>query len=112
MENGETDKIMESQISANLYSQLYHEGREIFQFKGTIDHKNDGSAMKKEKIFTLLKVGHKKCNPTTRASKVLLEWQDETTTWSDLKYVKEDSPIELAQYAVSAKIDDEPAFAW
>ena len=30
----------------------------------------------------------------------------------DLKHVKEANPVELAEYAVAAKIDDEPAFAW
>ena len=30
----------------------------------------------------------------------------------DLKYSKESSPIELAEYAVTNKIDDEPYFAW
>ena len=30
----------------------------------------------------------------------------------DLKDVKEVSTIELAEYAVSKKIDDEPDFAW
>ena len=41
-----------------------------------------------------------------------MKLQDETTTWLDLKYVKEASPIELTEYAVSKKIDDEPDFAW
>ena len=35
-----------------------------------------------------------------------------TTTWMVLKDVKEASPIELAEYAVANKIDDEPAFTW
>ena len=30
----------------------------------------------------------------------------------DLRDVKEASPIELAEYAVGNRIDNEPAFAW
>ena len=43
---------------------------------------------------------------------MLIEWNDETTTWMDLKDVKEASPIKLAEYAVANRIDGEPAFAW
>ena len=39
-------------------------------------------------------------------------WLDDTTTWMDLKDVKEASPIELAKYAVANKINDKPAFVW
>ena len=71
---------MANQISANLYSKLYDEGRDILQFKGIIDHKKYGYALTKETWFTVLKGGHKKWNPTTRVRKVLVEGQDETTT--------------------------------
>ena len=112
LKNGETEKIMADQISANIYSQLEYDGREIFQFKGIIDHKKDGYVLTKETGFTVLQLGHKKYRPTTRIWKVLVEWRDETTTWMDLKYVKEASPIELAEYAVANKIYYDPDFAW
>ena len=47
LENGDTDKKMENQIYANLYSQLDDEDRDILQFKGIIDHNKDGSALTK-----------------------------------------------------------------
>ena len=103
---------MSNQNAVNLYSNLENEGSEIFQFKGIIEHKKDGYALKKQTGFTVLTVGNKKCKPTTRSWKVLVEWKDETTTWMDLKDVKEASPIELAEYAVANKIYDEPDFAW
>ena len=40
-----------------------------------------------------------------------MEWRDETTTWMDLKYFKDSSLIELAEYVVANKIDDKTAFA-
>ena len=64
-EIGDTDKIMKNKISANLYSQLDNEGREILKFKGIIDHKKGGYDMTKETGFTVLKGAHKKCKPTT-----------------------------------------------
>ena len=68
LENCETDKIMENQIAANLYPQLEDAGREIFQFKCIIYRKKDGSALKNETGFTVLKGGHRNCKPTTHWS--------------------------------------------
>ena len=39
-------------------------------------------------------------------------WADDTTNWVPLKEVKESNPIELAEYAVTARIAEEPAFKW
>ena len=37
---------------------------------------------------------------------------NKTTTWMDLKDIKEAVPIKLAEFAVANRIDDEPVFAW
>jgi hypothetical protein len=44
--------------------------------------------------------------------KLCVKWKDGTTTWEPSSVLKESNPVEVAQYAVSNKIDDEPAFAW
>ena len=88
------------------------EGREILKFKVIIDHKKYGSVLTKETCFTVIKVGHKKCKPTTRGWKVLMNWRYEKTTWTDIKYIKEASPIELDEYAVAKTINYEADFAW
>jgi len=41
-----------------------------------------------------------------------VEWRDGTTSWLPLKDVKQANPLELAEYALVNKIQDEPAFAW
>lgn len=43
---------------------------------------------------------------------LLVEWNDGTTNWVDLKDLKASNPIELAEYAVANKIAEEPAFKW
>jgi hypothetical protein len=65
-----------------------------------------------ENGYIELSDGHKKCKQTTRGWKILVEWRDDTSTWMDLKDVKEANPIELAEYAVTNNIDKEPAFGW
>ncbi len=37
-----------------------------------------------------------------------MEWKAETMTWMEVKYVKEENPIGLAEYAVARKLEDEP----
>jgi len=41
-----------------------------------------------------------------------VEWKDGTTSWLPLKEIKETNPIEVASYAISNRIDAEPAFDW
>ena len=35
-----------------------------------------------------------------------------STSWEALKDLKESNPVEVAEYAVGAKLVSEPAFAW
>ena len=112
LEDGTTDHIFANKIAENIYSQLDDEGQEILAFGDIIDNRKDGTALTKENGFVELRHGHKKCKQITRGWQVLIKWKDESTTWMDMKDVKEANPIELAEYAVASKIDDEPAFAW
>ena len=111
MEDGTTDRIFANKIAENIYSQMDDEGREILAFKDIIDHRKDKSAVSIENGFITQSNGNKKCKLTTRGWQVLVEWRDETTTWMDMKDVKEASPIELAEYAVANHIENEPSFA-
>jgi len=42
----------------------------------------------------------------------LVMWKDGSTNWVSLKDMKASHPIELAEYAINNKIDDQPAFKW
>ena len=37
---------------------------------------------------------------------------DGSNQWVPLKILKESNPIEVAEFAISRNIDDEPAFSW
>ena len=50
---------------------------------------------------------HKK---TMRGWQIQVKWKDGTSEWLPLKCVKDHNPIELAEFAVAQKIQDEPAF--
>ena len=104
LEDGTTDRYFANVIAENIYSQLDTEGQERVVLSEIVDHRKDKSAISKENASDK--------TTTTKGWQVLVEWKDESTTWMDLKDVKEANPIELAEYAVANKIDDEPAFRW
>ena len=41
-----------------------------------------------------------------------MQWKDQSTTWVTLKDMKEAYPVQSAEYAIQARIAEEPAFAW
>ena len=49
---------------------------------------------------------------TTRVWELLVEWKNGSTSWMKLKDLKESSLIEVAEYAVTNQIVEEPAFKW
>jgi hypothetical protein len=63
------------------------------------------------KYFTT-KSGTKRMRQTTQGWKFLVEWSNGSRQWMDLKLLKESNPVQVAEYANSRNIDEEPAFAW
>ena len=106
LEDGTEDRIMANKIAANTCSHLDDEGREILAFGDIVDHKKNGHAISKKDGFTTLASGHKKCKKTTRGWQLLVKWKDGTSTWMDLKDVKEANLIELAEHAVANQIEN------
>ncbi len=54
-----------------------------------------------------------KCMRQTRLEwKFLVEWSNGSCQWIDLKLLKESNPVQVAEYATSRNIAEEPAFAW
>ena len=42
----------------------------------------------------------------------MCQWKDGSTNWVSLKDMKDSYPVQVADYAVANRIDDEPMFAW
>ena len=56
--------------------------------------------------------GTKRRKETTKGWELLIRWKDGGTDWIALKDAKESYPVKVAEYAVLARISEEPAFAW
>eukprot|EP01082_Thalassiosira_pseudonana_P011160 g10259.t1 g10259 contig4:1534300-1534839(+) len=49
---------------------------------------------------------------STAGWKLCCQWLDGSTSWVRLSEIKESHPVQVAEYAVAAGIDHEPAFNW
>jgi hypothetical protein len=111
--DGTVDSYSANIIAENLYAQIDDEGRMFAVLSEIVDHRKNGHAVSKENGFLPNGTGS---NPsrkiTTRGWELLCNWKDGSSDWVRLSDIKESHPVQVAQYAVGAKIDDEPAFAW
>ncbi len=111
LEDGTHDSYFANVIAENLYSQCDAEGREFNTVRDIIGHKTDGHAIAKADGYYTIG-NHQRPKKTTAGWKINVEFTDGSTAWLPLKDVKESNPIELAEYAIINRIDDEPAFKW
>ena len=111
LEDGTYDYYFANTIAENPYTQCDAEGREFNTVRDIIGHKTDGHAVARADGSYI--VGNQlRPKKTTAGWKINVKFTDGTTAWLPLNLVKQSNPIELAEYAISNHIDDEPAFKW
>jgi hypothetical protein len=96
----------------NLYSHIDDEGRSHALLKSIVNHRKDNTAVPKTEGFYTTTSGASKRKITTKGWEIQVTWDDGTSSWVPLSDIKESNPIELAEYAISRQIHDEPAFSW
>jgi hypothetical protein len=111
-EDGTSDRMFANTIAENIYAQVDEEGKQFALLKEITDHRTDENAIDIANGFTVLPNGRRIRKRTTKGWKLLVEWMDGSTTWVPLKDLKETNPVELAEYAIANKLQEEPAFAW
>jgi hypothetical protein len=62
--------------------------------------------------FMNASIGQRRRKQTTKGWELLLKWKDGSQAWVPLKDVKEAFPMQVAEYSVQVRIQEEPAFAW
>ena len=98
-------------IAENLYSQVDEEGKQYLMLDCIVDHKSDGTATTKDGQWHTVN-GRRCLKRTTKGWKLCIQWIDGSTSWEPLRRVRESNPVQVAEYAVTAGIDKEPAFIW
>ncbi len=103
--NKEVKTFAANVIAENIYSQVDQEGRSYAMLDEIVGHRQNKDALSKEDVT-------KKNRITAKGWDINVKWRDGTTAWIPLKDLKDSNPVELAECAVTAKIAEEPAFAW
>ena len=109
--DGRLERYSANQIAECLFSQVDEHGRSQLVMESIIDHRSDDHAVTKKDGN--IKVGHNtQKKRTTIGWELKYLWKDGTSSWIKLSQAKNADPVAVAEYAVSAGIADEPAFAW
>ena len=110
--NGESEIMTANLIAENIISQTDDEGHVHKMLDEIEDHRRLSSAIPKDQGTFITGQGTTRKKRTTKGWDLLLKWKDGSSNWVSLKDVKDSYPIELMEYAVNHKIQDEPAFSW
>jgi hypothetical protein len=110
--DGTTEKYTANVIADNMYAQVDDEGNMFQLLSEIVDHKKDGTAIDISDGTTTSANGNVKPKITTKGWELLVLWKDRSTSWVKLKDLKASNPVELAEYAVTNRIAEEPAFKW
>jgi hypothetical protein len=109
--DGSTEEYAANVIAENMYAQVDEEGRQFNILEELIDHRMNQTALGPEDAFVTIR-GWQHPKRTTKGWQLCVKWRDGSTSWEDLKNLKEANPIKTAEYAVAHSISHEPAFLW
>lgn len=111
-QDGSIRAFTANQIAENMFAQVDEHGRRYILMNEIIDHRKNADAVPIQDAFLTDKAGRKHQRKTTKGWELLVSWKDGTSNWIKLKDVKEDFPVQTAEYAHANKISMEPAFVW
>jgi hypothetical protein len=94
-----------------MFSQVDEEGHRHLLLDDITDFRENETAIDKEDAFVEMANGVRRRRYTTQGWQLLCQWKDGSTNWVALKDMKNSCPVQVADYAVANRIDDEPAFA-
>ena len=108
----EKASLAANSIAENLFAQIDDDGNHQVLMDDIIGHRSNDHAIKQQDAFIVTKKGTRRRKETTKGWELLVRWKDGGTDCVALKDIKESYPVQVAEYAVLARISEEPAFAW
>ena len=112
MLDGAVEAYHANVIAENMFAQVDSEGIPLELLDEITDHRKDSNAIDPIDGWITTSSNNKVRKKTTKGWKLLVSWKGGSSDWVDLKDLKEAHPIELAEYAIANRLDEEPAFAW
>ena len=110
--DGERTSLAANNIAENVFAQIDDDGNRQVLMDEIIGHGSNEHAVKHQDAFIVTKTGTKRRKETTKGWELTIQLKDGGTDWVALKDIKESYPVQVAEYAVSSHISEEPAFAW
>ena len=110
--DGTIETLTANVIAENLLSQVDEEGHRQLLLEEIVDFRKDDTAIDIKDGIITTNNGVTRKIMTTKGWELCVIWKDGSTDWISLKDLKESYPVELAQFAINNKIEEEPAFAW
>jgi len=111
-EDGDEAELNANLIAASMYENCDPDGHEYFIFDSITDHRKLDNAIRLSDQTRIQPNGRAFKRRSTIGWQLCCLWRDGSTSWIDLKDLKESHPVQTAEYAISAGIDHEPAFNW
>jgi hypothetical protein len=97
-------------IAECIYSQVDDEGRQYILMDEIVDWKKTNEAL--ETIPQVSHNGYVHLHRTTKGIKLCIKWKDGSTSWENLKDLKEGYPLQVAEFALSQQLTELPVFSW
>ena len=110
--DGHKAEMAANAIASNLFAQVDQDGQRFSLFDEIIDTRTDGNKIKKVDAFIQIANGKKRRRETIKEWEICIQWKDGSSTWNQLKDIKEAHPVQMAEYATMYDIADEPEFSW
>ena len=111
--DGHTESLAANAIAENMFAQVDQEGHRLKLLDEFLDHRFTGASVQEVRYVTTKDGKRKLQEPmSTNGCEILVQWRDGTQTWNKMKDIKEAYPVELAEYAVKAKIHERSQFVW
>ena len=110
--DGSMHRYSANVIAENMWAEVDEDGYHHQLVDCIIDHHSDETAVKIGEEFFKTKNNRNIRKKTTRVWKIKIQWKDGSTSWKQLRDVKESVPVTLAEYATTVGIATQPAFAW
>lgn len=104
--DGTIKKYAANIIAKNVMSQVDPDGLYSTLLECIIDHKRDGSAVRKEDKYIKSQNGQRRLRQTTVGWQFHIKWKNGRTEWVPLKLLKESNPVNVAEYVTARDLQD------
>ena len=111
-EDGTIKQYSANIIAQNILSQVDEEGNSYQMLDEIMEHRKLDTALNGDEAYIVTPRGQRKLKKTTQGWQLRILWKDGSTSWVNLRDMKDSFPVEVAEYSVAAGINEEPAFKW